>query len=150
MKGNLWTVIVVALALALLLPVTNAGLDRTAVNESATDSLVVDYNESSELSVQPADIYEYDTLNVTQNGTLLTEGEEYRFDESAGAIDWINDSSNLVSEGDEATAEYVYRDHDQDTSAVAGVLEQLALPLGFLLMMVAVGYIVVLMGGGDW
>lgn len=152
MKGNLWQVIVVALALALLLPVANAGLERTAFSENQTDqALVVDYNDSSELSVQPSgDVYEYESVTVEQNSTTLTAGSDYEFNASDGAIYWINDSSNSIIEGLEANASYEYLTHDQDTQAVSDVAGQLAVPLGFLLLMVALGYLVGLIGGGDW
>jgi hypothetical protein len=152
MKGNLWQVIVVVLALALLLPVADAGLERTAFAANETDQgLTVDYDAPAELSVQPqGDVYEYQSLNVTDNGTTLTAGSDYAFNESEGAIYWINDSTNSISDGDTYTASYQYLTHDDDTQAVDDVLSRLAIPLGFLLLIVAMGWLVTLIGGGDW
>lgn len=152
MKGNLWQVLVVVLALALVLPAANAGLDRAAFSENATDTgLTIDYNVSSELSKQPeGDVYEYESLNVTMNTTTLTAGSDYEFNRSEGAIYWINDSSNQIIQYETANASYEYLTHDEDTQLSEDVFKVMATPLGFLLLIVAMGWLAILLGGGDW
>lgn len=144
MKGSLWTVIVIACALALVVPLVNGGL-ADAETTDRTESATVDYDVNYTLAVDGS---EYPSLSVTTNTTTLTNGTDYLFDAEAATIDWQN--TTATTDGEAATIEYTAVDRTQTTENVVTILETAGSWAGFLLLIAAMGYIVVLMGGGGF
>lgn len=150
MKGNLWIVGTIALALALAVPAINIGFSQAAVADSATENTTIDYQTNYTLAND--DPYEYTSLNVSSNGSELEQGLDYLFNESEGTINWQNTAE--TSDGDDATVSYEYRDHDEQTTIQADILRMVSAPIGLLLLITALGYLVVLTfrgaGGGGF
>lgn len=135
MKGSIWTVVVIALALALGASAVNIGYSNAAAPGNATENATVDYDVN--YTVENADAYEFTSLNVTSNGTELREGTDFEFDVENGTVNWIN--SVETTDGDAATVAYDFRDHSDTTQNQRNYLALVSGPLGLLLMIVALG-----------
>lgn len=140
MRGNLWTLVVIALVLALALPAVNIGFANAAQPGDSLENTTVDYDQN--YTLEDNDVYEYTSLTVTANGTQLSEGTDYTFDADNGTIDWLD--TLATTDGDDATVEYDYTDHDETTSNQRRLLQTIATPVGFLAMLIAFGYLLVL------
>lgn len=148
MKGNLWTVAVLACALALLIPIAHGGFASAADTKTANETTTVDYDQPYTLGESPDEIYEYESFTVSANNTTLTRGTDYLVNESAGELDWQN--TTVTSNGDAADVNYTFAVHDQRTQAQADLLATAGTWAGFLVVISALGYIVILMGGGSF
>lgn len=148
MKGNLWTVVLIACALALLVPIVNGGYADAATTEVANETATVDYDQAYSLGQSPADVYEYGSFDVDANGTNLTRGTDYLVNETSGQLDWLN--TTATTDGDTAAVNYSYSAHDQQTTIQADILQTVGSWIGLLVMLFGLGYIIVLMGGGSY
>lgn len=140
MRGNLWGLVVIALALALALPAVNIGFANAAQPGESVENTTVDYDQNYTLGNN--DVYEYTSLNVTANTTQLSEGTDYRFDTANGTISWLD--TLATADGDDATVQYEFTDHDETTSNQKRLLQTVATPVGFLALMITFGYLLVL------
>jgi hypothetical protein len=142
MQGRLWTVVAIACVLALAVPVVNGGYTE-ATGTDATDSTTIDYDADYQLAT---DGESYVVEKVNTSSATLTEGED--FSVSGEAIDWINTSA--TTDGENVTVEYQALQPDADTQQGKQILGTAGVWLGFALLIGAMGYIVVLIGGGDF
>jgi hypothetical protein len=148
MKGNLWQVVVIALALALALPLfVNGGFGAAATQSEANETTTVNFN--SPYQVENADAYELNqSITVTQNGTELSSGTDYAWNQSTGEVSWLK---NGTASEDSTTIEYQYRDHTDRTTLIATLLEANASWIGLLLLVVAMGFLKIFsIGGGGF
>lgn len=139
MKGNIWQVAVVALALAMLGPLfVNTGFANAADQRNATETTTPDFAQNYSVSVEPGDVYQYnDTINVTQNSTQLNAGDDYLWSADRGSVNWRNTSD--VSDDETATIRYGYEVHSDRTRTVAQIVRVNAPWIGLLLLMFALG-----------
>jgi len=138
MRGNLWQTVVIALALALLLPLfLNGAFGNAASQYNASESTVVDYESDYAVA---EDAYAYNqSITIVQNGSELDAGSDYSWDADAGVVDWLENGS--ADEGSETTIDYQYRDHSERTTLVAWIFEMNAAWIGLLLLIVAMGFL---------
>jgi predicted lipoprotein len=139
----MWTVAVIACALALLVPLVHGAL-ADAETDSVEETVTVDYDTNTTLN-QTGSSYE---LTVTVDGTELDNGTDYVFDPGAASIDWQNTTAS--SGGDTATLSYDVVDRTQTTDRTVDILATTGSWAGFLLMIAALGYLVTLIGGGGF
>jgi hypothetical protein len=144
MQGRLWTVVAIACVLALAVPVVNGGYTE-ATGTDATDSTTIDYSADYQLAT---DGDEYVVERVNTSSATLTEGDDFTIDGEAGTIDWLDTSA--TTDGENVTVEYQALQPDSDTRQGKEILGTAGVWLGFALLIGAMGYIVVLIGGGDF
>jgi len=146
MKGNVWTVVVIALALAFLVPVINVGYANATEQRVANESTTVDYSSNYTLGQQAVD--SYGELTVRANAAELTNGTDYVFhpNNGNGTIDWQDTAA--TSDGDPATLNYTYQVHDQGTEDQRQILATIGPWIGTLLLVAVAGTIVRFLGGG--
>lgn len=150
MKGNLWTVIALALALAVLVPVVNIGFANAAQNGVANESTAIDFSQNYTLEESPDDVFEYGNFTVIDEGSgnELVRGSDYLIDETAGELDW-QDTVN-TTDGNQSSVNYTYEFHDGTTDAQNRVLTTAGVWVGYILIAAALGYLVILTGGGSF
>jgi hypothetical protein len=146
MKGSLWTVAVLACALALLVPLGNTAYDGASQEFDATENTTVDYNSDYELEHPDAESYSSLTVTNSSDATLV-EGTDYDFDGTNATIAWLNTTS--TSSGETVTVAYSYVDHSDAQETSNRVLGLLGPWIGFSLLIAAMGYLVILMVGGS-
>ncbi len=152
MKGNLWTVVVVALFLAILLPAVNLGYQDTTKTATAnTEAVTVDYSENT--TVDNADtatsFYDNETIQTDGGNTTLEDGIDYEWNTTTGEIQWLN--TTATTDGDTATITYTYQYHGQTTSNIAALLQPWGTILGVFLFVTVLGYFVnAALGGGGF
>lgn len=136
MKGNLWTLVVVACALALVAPAVNvAYVEEAPQGFDASEETTVDYNQNYTLETN--DPIAYESLTATlDDGTELTEGSDYLFENSTGTLDWQDTST--TTDGDAVTVEYSFEDRSETTETQANLLRPLATVIGLLFLVVAI------------
>lgn len=146
MKGNVWTVVVIALALAFLVPVINVGYANATEQRVANESTTVDYSSNYTLGQQAVD--SYGELTVRANAAELANGTDYVFhpDTGNGTIDWQDTAA--TSDGDAATVNYTYQVHDQGTEDQRRILATIGPWIGTLLLVAVAGTIIRFLGGG--
>lgn len=107
--------------------VVGSALQETATDYHATETLVVDDRAGNTATWQSLDHDSlYDNETVSQNGTTLTESEDYRLNASAGTIDFVTCAEQNLSAGsdcpvagDEATVDYWYEASDRRVRPLA-------------------------------
>jgi hypothetical protein len=144
MQGRLWTVVAIACVLALAVPVVNGGYTE-ATGTDATDSTTIDYSADYQLAT---DGNSYVVERANTSSATLTQGEDYTVDAEAGTIDWLNTSA--TTDGEAVDIAYTALQPDSDTRQGKQILGTAGVWLGFALLIGAMGYIVVLIGGGDF
>jgi len=144
MQGRLWTVVAIACVLALAVPVVNGGY-TDAAGADANETATVDYSTDYDLTT---DGTEFVVESIQASSGQLTAGEDYIADEDAGAIDWQNTSA--TTDGESVDVYYQALQPDSDTQQGRDLLATAGVWLGFALLIAAAGYIVVLIGGGDF
>jgi hypothetical protein len=142
MQGRLWTVVAIACVLALAVPVVNGGYTE-ATGTDATDSTTIDYSADYQLATD-GDGYVVERVNTSS--ATLTQGEDFTVD--GGTIDWRNTSA--TTDGEAVDIAYTALQPDSDTRQGKQILGTAGVWLGFALLIGAMGYIVVLIGGGDF
>jgi hypothetical protein len=144
MKGRLWTVVAIACVLALAVPVINGGYTE-AVGADTNETATVDYDTDTQLA---ADGTEYVVESIQASSGQLTAGEDYTVDEDTGTVDWLNTSA--TTDGESVDVFYTALQPESDTQQGRDILATAGVWVGFALLISAMGYIVVLMGGGDF
>jgi len=142
MQGRLWTVVAIACVLALAVPVVNGGYTEAAGTD-ATDSTTIDYSADYQLATD-GDGYVVERVNTSS--ATLTEGEDYTV--NGATIEWQNTSA--TTDGEAVDIQYQALQPDSDTRQGKQILGTAGVWLGFALLIGAMGYIVVLIGGGDF
>jgi len=142
MQGRLWTVVAIACVLALAVPVVNGGYTE-ATGTDATDSTTIDYSSDYQLATD-GDSYVVERVNTSS--ATLTEGEDYTV--NGATIEWQNTSA--TTDGEAVDIQYQALQPDSDTRQGKQILGTAGVWLGFALLIGAMGYIVVLIGGGDF
>ena len=125
--------LIVALGAAVFQPAFASGAERVTTTESVT----VDYQTST--SVNESGLRYSDDVSVAVNGSSLTQGSDFRWNETSGEISFVNTSA--TSSGDTATVTVEYRAPSNQQRSVAQMLNVLATPLVLLLFLLAGGYI---------
>jgi hypothetical protein len=148
MKGNLWTVLAVACALALLIPIVHGGASDAATPDNATESATVDYDTNYNLANDPDTVFEYEAFTVSSGGTQLDRGSDYLVNETAGEIDWQN--TTATTDGDSASVEYNFTTLDDTTQNQVDLLATMGSWVGLLVLVVGMGYLIILIGGGSF
>lgn len=144
MKGRLWTVVAIACVLALAVPVVNGGYTEAA-GTNATDATTIDYDADYQLAT---DGESYVVEKVNTSTTRLTQGTDFTVNSDTGTIDWLNTSA--TTDGESVEIQYTALQPDSDTQQGKQILATAGVWLGFALLIGAMGYIVVLIGGGDF
>jgi hypothetical protein len=142
MQGRLWTVVAIACVLALAVPVVNGGYTEAAGTD-ATDSTTIDYSADYQLAT---DGNSYVVERVNTSSATLTQGEDFTV--NGGTIDWRN--TPATTDGEAVDIAYTALQPDTDTRQGKQILGTAGVWLGFVLLIGAMGYIVVLIGGGDF
>jgi len=142
MQGRLWTVVAIACVLALAVPVVNGGYTE-ATGADATDSTTIDYSADYQLATD-GDSYVVERVNTSS--ATLTQGEDYTVD--GGTIDWLDTAA--TTDGENVTVTYQALQPSSDTRQGKQILGTAGVWLGFVLLIGAMGYIVVLIGGGEF
>lgn len=142
MQGRLWTVVAIACVLALAVPVVNGGYTE-ATGTDATDSTTIDYSSDYQLATD-GDGYVVERVNTSS--ATLTQGEDFTV--NGGTIDWLDTAA--TTDGENVTVTYQALQPSSDTQQGKQILGTAGVWLGFVLLIGAMGYIVVLIGGGDF
>lgn len=147
MKGNLWAVAALFIGLVVLAPAVNLAF-TDSVTYTANETTTVDYDTNYTLAND--DAREYPSLNVSTDDTVLTNSTDYTFDRPNATIDW-NDTA-ATTDGETAYVNYTYVVYDEATKVSSKALGAIAIPLGFIFLMVVVGLILNMLpeGGGGW
>lgn len=120
----------------------------TVDNESLTMSLPDGTStvEGDDLAVTFLD---NETITNDDSGQTLSEGTDYEWDTSNGTITWLD--SGKTSDGANASIDYAYNGHTQETEDLAAVLQQagfgLSLVMLFMGAMVVLGWLGMTPGG---
>lgn len=144
MQGRLWTVVAIACVLALAVPVVNGGYTE-AVGADQNETATVDYQNDTTLNASGT---EYVVKSIQASSGQLVEGTDYVVDESAGTVDFQD--TPATTDGETVDVFYEALQPDSDTQQGRDILATSGTWLGFALLIGAMGYIVVLIGGGDF
>lgn len=132
--GVVAVLIVVGLGVVAFTPAFASGSDRV----TAVDTLAVDY--SGEQSVSESGLRYADSVTVTNDsGATLDSGVDYRWNETAGNVSFVNTSATTANES--VDVQYQYRQADSRQQTIGTVVESLGTPLVFLLFLLAGGYV---------
>lgn len=143
-KGNIWQIAVLALALALVLPAVNVAYGDAAAEYDATETTAIDYTQDYTLGNDSA--FSYPSLSITSNGTALEEGPDYEFNETSATIDWLQSADTTT--GEDATIDYTYAEHSEQTENNGKILQTAGVWVGYLLMITVLGALLVMVFGG--
>lgn len=151
MKGNLWQITVIALALVFLVPAASGAFAGATTEDTAVQNSTVDYDAGTQLSINPQDngnFTEYAGLIVrnTDTETDLDRGTDYEFAEEFGTINYQKTAATTA--GDNITVEYGYVLGDQRTLAQAKILRTVGSWIGLLLLIAALGWLVLISFSG--
>lgn len=140
MNGSIWTVAI----LLVLGGVAVVGLD--VQHDDAASVVLVAGEEhtisnDSTVTLEAADdwtrLYQNETV-TDANDTELERGEDYYLDHDSGEL-WADEQ---LGETD-VTVDYAYDEHDEDTSAIAGLLEVgVGAVIGLLALVAACGVLI--------
>lgn len=136
--GSIWTVCVVALALALALVGLNAATADAAEDEFVTRNLTVDQGTDVNVTIDAYRVSDDET--VTSNNTTLTEGTDYQWYPTNTTLRWYT-TSNLT-DGDDATLNVSAERLESEEQQTTSILATFGGWVGLLLMVVALGWIV--------
>lgn len=149
MKGTIWTVAVVAFALALALVGANVAFADAAESEIVTRNTTIDKGDNSEFQI---DAYEItDNISVyNETGHELTRGEDYAWNANTTTIEWL--FSSETTDGEDVTAEIEVSRHEQSEQTTAKLLSTAGGWIGQLLLIVGLGALLMFVfgGGGDF
>lgn len=136
MNGNLWTVAVLVVLCALLLPaVVNIGYQNTARTTVVNDEAVtIDYQTNVTVDEDGSKFFDNETITTDSGNTTLTEGTDYKWNTTTGTINWLN--SSTTSDGETARIDYAVESHDQTTTNIVSVLAPWATILGLSVFVV--------------
>jgi hypothetical protein len=120
MADTIWTVAVLMLGLALMVPLINGAFSAGAVPAVANETATIDFNTNYTLGEQ--DVTRYNDLDIDANGSQLENGTDYIFrpDDGNGTVDWQNTAA--ISSGDTATVNYSFAAHDQTTETQRDII----------------------------
>lgn len=135
-EASIWTVAIVFIGLALLVPMVNVGYESTAqtattVNESVT------VNYTSPSAVDPPDYalsLEPNATVYNSTGSELTNGTDYTWHPNNGTVVWANTSA--TTSGETAAVTYDYRAPPRDARNARQVLHAMEPVLGLLVLVV--------------
>jgi len=133
-----------ALALALLVAGAEVGVRETAQPEAAEEVLTVNYSAAQPVSEGSARFGYEEGERVTVNGSRLTEGSDYQFNTTSGAVRFFN-TTNSTS-GDNATVAYQFREPPQRVQQTAGLVGGVLEVLGVLLWPLLGALVLVVVG----
>jgi len=148
MKGSLWTVAVLACALALAVPLVNSAAQTTGINESVSETATVSYTQNYTLANNDSQSFGELTVD-NSSGVRLINGSEndYVFNRTAGTISF--DATTRTSSGEVVTINYSYQDQTERQDTASSTLLAFGEFVGFLLLVAGMGYLVILMVGGS-
>jgi len=116
-------VAVVLLLLVLAVPALATAHEFAGTPLDYEETLTVDYTSDSSVS-ENATVEGYsETVNISANGEQLTEGTDYRWNESAGTVTWLDTSA--TSDGDSATINYQAHQRTGETALAWTVISPL-------------------------
>ena len=141
MKGDLWTIAVVLVFLAMMLPAVGLGFESAADERTIDEELTLEHQEPVEVSY--ADDVTDDEVTVTVDGTELEEGTDYDWD--SGEITLTNDEFD----GETADVTYSAETQSEETHDVAQILGAFDGWIAIVLLFVVVGAIVAMAFGGS-
>lgn len=136
-KGNLWTLAVIAVVLAVLLPAANiAYADSTHQQTKTNESVTVSYTGTIQVS---EDAFEYnDTVTLLNaSGSELVDGTDYEWYPENGTLEYYNTTN--TEEGNTNHVTYDYFTHDQATLDASFILDLFGDWSGILIMIAAIG-----------
>lgn len=138
-ESSLWTLVVVFLAVAILLPATNVAFeDATTTMTQVNESVTVDYAGTSSLDPGEAVLsFEPNATVFNASGVELTNGTDYNYHPHNGSLTWI-DTANTV-DGESATVTYDYVVRAQHAKDAEGPLTIVAQAAGWLLLFAGIG-----------
>ena len=124
MRGSLWTIAVIVVFLALLVPAMGFAFEGALSQDTIEDEPVTLSTEEN-VSVDPpndAEEFSQDIELVDADGEELTEGVDYVWNSTTGEIETLE--SNLDNETVEATYAYeYYAEETTDVMAVLGIID---------------------------
>jgi hypothetical protein len=111
----------VGLFVAFLVAGSLAAMEGSQANardfQVSSESLTVDYENTSTVTASDRAIRFFDNETVrNSSGTVLSEGDDYRWNTSSGSIEWIN--STDTTEGANATIAYGFTGWSETTGAL--------------------------------
>jgi len=144
MKGSIWTVAVVACALALLVPLSGTALVDSAAGFDASENTTVDYDVN--YSLENDDVFSYTDNTVTAGGSELEAGTDYEFLNESGEINWIN--TTATTDGEDVQVQYSFEDATDRTKTQRDLLGLFGPWIGLLLVVVSLGTVLKMTFGG--
>ena len=137
MKGNIWTVAIVAvLAGVIFLGVgvqfesAEALVDVEDEEHTLSDTDPIVLEGAEEWNQMDTD----ETVTLVETGDTLERGDDYTIDYDAGEITGTPDN-----DGEDVFVNYSYQKPDEETDVIAGLLAPLSPVVGLLLAIVALG-----------
>ncbi len=127
MKGTIWTVAIVVVLAGVLIVGVSAQHDA-ATTESITDEQHT-LNETEPIVLESADEWTHfvngsEVVESIETGARLERGTDYSIGNESGEI-----TSSAEYDGATVSIDYEYRISDDQTDAIAAVVEPLAVPL---------------------
>lgn len=126
---------VVILLLGMAVPTLGSAYASAGTPIEYQDTTTVDYTTDYTLSENATD-EGYTVSEIVANGQLLVEGDDYRLDESAGTIDWLN-ATNTTS-GDTAQIDYTATQRSSETELAYDIIAPLMALFGIFALVTAV------------
>lgn len=145
MKGSIWSVAVVALALALVVMGGNIAFGNAAEEEFVTRDDSVDKGTTTSFQI---DAYRV-TDNITvenSTGHELTRGDDYAWNKNNSTIEYLLSSDQ--DDGESVTATIAVERHEENEKTTGGILSVTGGWIGHLLLIVGMGYLLVMVFGG--
>lgn len=149
MKGTLWSMAVVAVFLAVVLPAANIGYyNATSTSTVFNESGTVDYSQP--VAVNNTDLTVRYLNNETvydKNGQELIEGTDYDWNTSSGEITFYDTVS--TNDGENFTIDYAYETRTDTTTDIAALISPWGAFLGIFFFVVVISALLgMLFGGG--
>lgn len=128
------SVLLIVIALAIGASYSGATHIVTVENESLTMS-VPDGTSTVEGSDLAVDFLDNETIVNEDSGQTLSEGTDYEWDTSNGTVTWLD--SGKTSDGANASIDYAYNGHTQETEDLSELLSLTNNALGLVLLLMA-------------
>lgn len=138
-EASIWTVAIVFIGLAVLVPMINVGYEGTARPvEQTNESITVDYDTPVGVD-EPGYALGFEPGAVVYNasGSVLANGTDYQWHPSNGTVTWSN--TTATSDGETAQISYEYQAPPEDARNVSTILHPFEPVLGLLVLVVGVG-----------
>lgn len=126
---------VVILLLGMAVPTLGVAYSDSSTPTQYSESAVVDYTADYNLNETATD-EGYGNIEITVDDQQLVEGTDFRFDSTAGSVEWTNTTN--TSAGDTASIDYTAAQRTVETETAYQILAPLMSLFGVFALVTAV------------